>query len=73
MIMQMTKTQKDEVLRDLEARMARSGRSVDLSVARELAANGSSIDEIEMLMRGMFSRLTIEALIAEAAELSQQK
>ena len=73
MIMQMTKTQKDEVLRDLEARMARSGRNVDLSVARELAADGSSIDEIEMLMRGMFSRLTIEALIAEAAELSQQK
>jgi len=53
-------------LADLEATLNTAGLGEHLKFAREMAAKGVPADELEAMMRGNFSRATIDALIIEA-------
>ena len=58
---------QQEIIRALEAAAVRHHLEHHLAAVRHLASDeGLSVDQIEAMMRGMYSRRDIRALIAEA-------
>ena len=61
----MTEKQR-HIIADLERVAREDGLEHDLEAAKSLARNGLPVETIEGMMRGMFSKTEIVALLAEA-------
>ena len=61
----MTKTQRD-IIAELDREAQHDGLVHHLAAARHLASQGLAVEVIEGMMRGMYTRKSIRALIAEA-------